>query len=123
MTEQFLCAPFYAVSMSEPDIKSEIEAITKENFQKLLTWETFDVSNVHWFFSESISKLKDLKIPTFVIYGDKDSEDIKQIAHILSKNLQNVKAIEMKNTDHLLNFEKANELNKLVLYFLSDCLK
>ena len=93
MTEQFLCAPFYAVSMSEPDIKSEIEAITKENFQKLLTWETFDDSNVHWFFSESISKLKDLKIPTFVIYGDKDSEDIKQIAHILSKNLQNVKAI------------------------------
>jgi hypothetical protein len=37
MTKQFLCAPFYAVSMSEPDIKSEIETITKENFQKLLT--------------------------------------------------------------------------------------
>jgi pimeloyl-ACP methyl ester carboxylesterase len=120
MTKQFLSAPFYAVSMSEPSIKFDIETITKENFQKILTWETFDVREVHWYFPESISKLKELKIPTLVVYGDKDAEDIKQIAQLLSKNIRNTKTTQIKNTDHLLNFEKPNELNKLVLDFLSD---
>lgn len=119
MTKQFLSAPFYAISMGESSIKSEIETITKENFQKVLTWETFDARDVHWFFPESISKLRNIKIPTFVIYGDKDSEDIKQIAKLLSKSIQNVKTTQIKNADHLLNFEKPNELNKLVLDFLS----
>lgn len=120
MTKQFLSAPFYAVSMSEPTIKSDIETITKENFQKVLKWETFDIRDVHWYFPDSISKLKELKVPTLVIYGDKDSEDIKQIAQLFNKSIRNVKITQIKNTDHLLNFEKPNELNKLVLDFLSD---
>ncbi len=119
MAKKFLSAPFYAVSMSELSIKSEIETITKENFQKVLTWETFDVRAIHWYFPDAISKLKDLKIPTLVIYGDKDSKDIKQIALLLDNNISNVRTIQIKNADHLLNFEKPNELNKLVLDFLS----
>jgi pimeloyl-ACP methyl ester carboxylesterase len=120
MTKQFLSAPFYSVSMNEPSIKFDIDTITKESFQKVLTWETFDIRDVHWYFPDSISKLKELKVPTLVIYGDKDSEDIKKIAQLLSKNIQNVKAVQIKNTDHLLNFGKPDELNKIVLDFISD---
>ncbi len=119
MTELFLSAPFYKIGMKEPIIKSENEIITKENFSKVLTWQTFDVRDVHWFFPEAHTKLKDLKSPTLVVYGDKDSEDIQKIADIFEKNIKNVKTDMIKDVDHLLNFEKPEELNNLILNFLS----
>ena len=119
MTNKFLSSPFYAVSMSKPSIKCEIERITKDNFQKLLTWETFDIRSIHWYFPNAITKLKYLKIPILVIYGDKDSQDIKQIAQLLNNNILNVTIAEIKNADHLLNFEKPNEINKVILDFLT----
>jgi len=120
MTKKFLSAPFYAIGMHEPSIKYDVETMTKENFNKVLTWKTFDVHDVHWFFPEPAAKLKDIKAPTFVVYGDQDAEDIKKIAHLLSENIQNVETTIIKNADHLLNFEKPTELNNLVLDFLSD---
>jgi hypothetical protein len=50
MTKKFLSAPFYAVSINVPKLKSEIEEITKENFQKVLRWETFDAHDIHFKF-------------------------------------------------------------------------
>ena len=120
MTELFLSAPFYALGMQESSIKSEIETITKENFDKVLTWKTFDVRDVHWFFPEAHTKLKNLKVPTFVVYGDKDSKDIQKIASILSQNIKNVKTNVIRGSDHLLNFEMPDKLNKLILEFLSN---
>ena len=117
MTKQALSAPFYALGMEKPDIKSEIKTIVKENLQKMLTWENFDLE---WFFPEPVSELKELKIPTFVAYGNKDSEDIKQIAQTLIENLPNVKTAQIQDADHLLNFEKPNELNALILNFLKN---
>jgi len=120
MTKQFLSAPFYAIGMREPSIKSDVEIMTKENFHKALSWKTFDVRDVHWYFPEPANKLKNIKIPTFVVHGDQDADDIKNIAHILSDNIPHIKTVTIKNADHLLNFEKPTELNNLVLDFLSD---
>lgn len=119
MTKQALSPSFYDVAMSNPAIKSEIEIITRESFQKILTWKTFDIRNVQWAFSDHVPKLKELKLPTFVVYGNKDSQDIKKIVQIFKKNIVNLKVVEMQNVDHLLNFEKPNELNSLILNFLS----
>lgn len=120
MAKKFLSAPFYEVSMKNQNIRSEIEKITVECFQKVLTWKTFDPNIVHWFFPEAISKLKEIKIPTLIIYGDQDSEDIKKIADLLKHNIQASKTSIIKNADHLLNFEKPKELNKEILDFLSN---
>lgn len=117
MTKQAMSASFYMLAMDNPDIKSEIEMITKENLEKILAWKNFDLQ---WFFPEPISKLKELKTPTFVAYGNKDSQDIKQIVHTLSENLPNIKVIQVQNADHLLNFEQPHELNTLILNFLKD---
>ncbi len=119
MTELFLSAPFYKIGMKESIIKSANEIITKESFSKMLTWETFDVRDVHWYFPEAHIKLKNIKAPTFVVYGEKDSEDINKIADIFSKNIENVKITVIKDADHLLNFEKPEELNNLILDFIS----
>jgi pimeloyl-ACP methyl ester carboxylesterase/ribosomal protein S18 acetylase RimI-like enzyme len=116
MLQQTMSAPFYVLAVTNPNIKSEIEEIIKENIEKMLTWKSLDIQ---WFFPEPISKLKELEIPTLVIYGDKDSQDIKQIVDALIENLPNVKATKIQNADHLLNFEKPNELNALIFKFLN----
>lgn len=121
MTKQYLSASFYRVAMGDPNIKLEIETITNESFQKVLTWKTFDIQDVRWFFSDHLPRLKELNMPTLVVTGDKDSQDIKQIAHAFSDNLRNIKIAQVKNTDHLLNFENPSELNSLVLNFLLNC--
>lgn len=117
MTKQALSAPFYALAMADPDIKSEIEMITKENLEKILTWKSL---NLQWFFPEPISKLKELKTQTLIIYGDKDSQDINKIVRVLIDNLPNVEVAQIQNAGHLLNFEQPNELNQLILKFLRD---
>lgn len=111
MLQQIMSAPFYTLAVTNPNIKSEVEMIAKENLEKILTWKNADI---RWFFPEQISRLNELKIPTFVIYGDKDSQDIQQIVHALVENLPNVETTQMQNADHLLNFEKPAELNTLI---------
>ncbi len=115
MTNQTLSTPFYATSMAKSELKAEIKTITRENMQKILTWQSFDI---RLFFPNQISELKNIKIPTLIVYGDKDSQDIKKIAHTINDQVKSATLIEMKNTDHLLNFENPEELNSIILDFL-----
>lgn len=62
MTKSFLSAPFYAIGMRDDNIRSEIEMITIENFRKVLTWKTFDIRDVHWFFTEAKIYSKSLSV-------------------------------------------------------------
>lgn len=115
MMKQMVSADFYAKSMSKQELRSEIETITYENIQKILSWKS---SEVRCFFSDPISKLNEVRIPTLVVYGNKDSQDIKQIANILIENIPNVKSVQILDADHLLNFERPKELNSRVMDFV-----
>lgn len=120
MTNSFLAADFFEIAMSLPNIKTEICKMTSANFAKVLTWKTFNSEDVLWYFPDPLTQLKNLDMPVLVVYGDKDSDDIKQIADIFNKNIKNVKTYVIKNADHLLNYEKPDELNNLVLDFLEE---
>lgn len=63
MAKQFLSANFYSVSMSDENLKNDIQVITKENLKKFLTWETFEVPNVRWFHPDANIKLNQLRVP------------------------------------------------------------
>jgi len=117
MTKQTLSASFYSISLSNQNIKSEIEKITRENIAKMLTWKSLDVRS---FAAEPISKLHALNIPALVVYGSQDSHDIKQIAQLFHNYLPNVQTKEIPNADHLLNFSNPTELNTLIVDFLSN---
>ena len=121
MTNRFLSSPFYSIAMRDSNISSEITTITQQSFEKVLTWKTFNPQDVQWFFSQPISHLKNLRVPTLVTYGDQDSHDIKQIAQILRESLPNVEEAQIRNSDHLLNFEEPRKLNSLIIDFISRC--
>jgi len=116
MTKQVLSAPLYAIAMSDPNIKSQVEMITKENLEKVLTWKTFNIQDIQWFFPRP--KLNELTQPVLVVCGNKDSQDIQQIARIVCDVIPTAKFIQIENADHCLNFEKPTEFNEAVLDFL-----
>lgn len=119
MVKKFLNASFYKIAMGNQSIKFEIEKITKENFQKIMQWKTFDINDVKWFHPNAILEINTIKIPTLIIYGDQDSGDIRSISYLLNNNIRNSELLEIREVDHLLNFEKPGQINAIILDFLS----
>ena len=117
ITLKLLTTPFYEISKGNSHIKSEIHSMLIENIKKILTWKILDIRCFH---PQPFNILKDIKIPTLLVHGSKDARDIKMIACILAENLINAKVSEIQDTGHLLNFEKYDELNDLILNYLSN---
>ena len=62
------------------------------------------------------NRVQNIKCPTLIICGEKDNANI-QSAHYLAENIENVKLEIMKNTGHIVNEEKPDELSKLIIDF------
>ena len=65
------------------------------------------------------NRVKNIKCPTLIICGEKDSSNIKS-AHYLAENIKNAKLEIMKNTGHIINEENPKELSKLLIEFWKD---
>ena len=62
---------------------------------------------------------KNVKCPTLIICGEKDSSNIKS-AHYLAENIKNAKLEIMKNTGHIINEENPKELSELLTEFWKE---
>ena len=65
------------------------------------------------------NRVKNVKCPTLIICGEKDSSNIKS-AHYLAENIKNAKLEIMKNTGHIINEENLKELSELLTEFWKE---
>ena len=74
-------------------------------------------------------KLKDLSVPTLIIFGTKDDLIPNKYFHNLkpvdifsigAQQIKNCKLQPVKNAGHLVYIEKAKEVNKIILKFLNN---
>lgn len=63
-------------------------------------------------------RLSDLHIPVLIVYGDRDEAYIQQAANYMEGHIAGAKKVLMPNTAHLLNMERPEEFNRIVLNFL-----
>ena len=75
----------------------------KDTFVLGKTMKKLDFSN----------RVQNVKCPTLVICGEKDSANIKS-AYYLSENIKNAKLKIIENTGHVVNEEKPKELAKIL---------
>jgi pimeloyl-ACP methyl ester carboxylesterase len=68
----------------------------------------------------SIDRLKEIEIPSLIISGDKDSEDILEISKLYKSNIKNAKRVVLKDVGHSLNMEKPKEFNEIIIRFLKQ---
>jgi pimeloyl-ACP methyl ester carboxylesterase len=65
-------------------------------------------------------RLSDIKVPTLVVIGDRDTNWAQSASDFLAKNIPNAKKVIMNDVAHLPNMEKPEEFNHHVMEFLGE---
>lgn len=63
-------------------------------------------------------RLGDIAIPTLVVVGDEDVEDMKQIADVLAERIPGARKVTLPDTAHMIPLERPQEFNRILLDFL-----
>lgn len=67
----------------------------------------------------ALERLAEIHAPTLVVTGSLDLSDVHAIAALLAEEIEGAKRVEVSGVAHMVNLEKAEELNRVVLGFLS----
>jgi len=68
----------------------------------------------------AITRLEEIRIPTLVIVGELDDPNPRAVADTIATRVPRAKKITIQGSGHLLNLERPDEFNKLVLDFLEQ---
>lgn len=68
----------------------------------------------------AIDKLDTLTMPTLVVVGERDLPDYHQIADIIVEQIAGAKKVVILGAGHMPNMEFPEQINKIVLGFLSE---
>ena len=63
-------------------------------------------------------RLADIAIPTLVVVGDEDVEDMKQIADVLAEGIPGARKVTLPDTAHMIPLERPQEFNRILQDFL-----
>jgi 3-oxoadipate enol-lactonase len=66
----------------------------------------------------ALQRLGDIAIPTLVVIGDEDVDDMKQIADVLAEGIPGARKITLPDTAHMIPLERPQEFNRILLDFL-----
>jgi 3-oxoadipate enol-lactonase len=68
----------------------------------------------------AIGRLAEVRVPTLVIVGELDVDDVRQAAEELGRGIRGARLVVMPRVAHVPNMERAEEFNRLVLDFLNS---
>jgi pimeloyl-ACP methyl ester carboxylesterase len=68
----------------------------------------------------AIGRLSEIDVPTLIMFGDRDETNIATIADLLAANVRGAQKIVIPDAAHLLNMEKPEYFNRVVLEFLPN---
>lgn len=65
-------------------------------------------------------RLHEIRCPTLVLVGDEDTPDMQAIATHVAGSISDARLVTVRHAAHLPSLERADEVNALLLAFLSD---
>jgi pimeloyl-ACP methyl ester carboxylesterase len=68
----------------------------------------------------AIRRLEQIHVPTLALVGDRDDPNMIAVADTLAARIPGARRVIVPGASHLLNLERPNEFNKIVLDFLTD---
>jgi pimeloyl-ACP methyl ester carboxylesterase len=113
--ELWLQNPYLAPAMENPAVAPKLRPIAVENSRVWLINPLFSRP----LFPPAIQRLSELRAPTLLIMGDRDLPDIQKIVQTLEAGIPGSKKVVIPGAGHLVNMEKPEEFNRVVLEFLS----
>jgi len=118
-TELWLQHPFMVPAMENPVLSSRLRSLSRDNAH---CWLVNPVLS-RQMRPPAIERLAEVRAPTLIIGGDRDTADITQIITKLSGEIPSSRKVIVEGAGHIVNMEKPGEFNKLVLDFLDGVAK
>jgi pimeloyl-ACP methyl ester carboxylesterase len=112
--EMWLEHPYMAPAMEVPAIREKIRQLAIENAH---TWLANPIFERH-LKPPAIERLSAIHVPTLIVVGDRDVEDIQKIVDILTGGITGSEKQVIPGAGHIVNMEKPEEFNQIVLGFL-----
>ncbi len=66
----------------------------------------------------AVERLRDVEVPTLILVGDRDSEEVLTQADLLAEGIATSRKVVVSGSRHMLNMEQPEEFNRYVLEFL-----
>ncbi|MFH1336363.1 MAG: alpha/beta fold hydrolase [Candidatus Zixiibacteriota bacterium] len=114
--ELWLKFPLFAPAVENPTVGGKVRKIVGENSHVFLLNPLIR----RQIKPPAVGRLSEIYVPTLIIVGDRDVSDIIAIADTLEKNIAGSKKVVIPGAGHLVNLEKAEGFNRIVLDFLSE---
>lgn len=112
--EMWLEHPYMTPAMEVPAIREKIRQLTIENAHTWLANPIFE----RYLKPPAIERLSDIRVPALIVVGDRDVDDIQKIAEILRSGIAGSEKQVIPGAGHIVNMEKPEEFNQVVLGFL-----
>ena len=101
---------------AEPAVRELTEAMTLRSYELQVPME--ELVQATWPQPPAAERLADIAVPTLVIVGTEDVDDIRAIAEHLAVHIPGARLVAIDGAGHLPSLERPDELNRLLLDFL-----
>jgi pimeloyl-ACP methyl ester carboxylesterase len=98
------------------DVRELTEAMVIRSYEQQLPLEG-QVKSV-WPDASAETRLGELAVPTLVVVGSEDLDDIAAVADKLAADIPGARLVTIDGAGHLPSLERPDELNRLLLDFL-----
>jgi pimeloyl-ACP methyl ester carboxylesterase len=107
--------PMWAASQTRPDVLKALERSTRRSLGAFkLAAPPFVPAS-----PPAMDRLRDVKAPTLILIGDKDTPGNRQASELLAKQIPGATLKVIANADHALPLGWSREFNDAVLAFMS----
>jgi len=104
-------------AMEHPAVAQKLRPIAIENSR---TWLIHPLLPLDLFrVPPATQRLSEIHVPTLLIVGERDQPDIQNIVGLLKTGIAGVPKVVVPGVGHMVNMERAEDFNRIVLDFLS----
>ena len=117
MLERWLADPYMSPAMHNPEITKRVRDISAHNIKRHFENDSFPLL---WPKTTAASRLSKVRARTLILVGTKDVPEILSIAELLKSKIPHAKKISIEGSGHLINMERPEVFNRLVIAFLKS---
>lgn len=114
--ETWVVGFFRPAESVDPALRRRVRAMIDANYAKH-SHEELVASQLK---PPAAGRLSEIRVPTLIMVGDKDTGDTVQPAHALADGIPGARLIIFPNVAHMVPMEAPDEFNKAVLDFLAE---
>lgn len=111
--ELWLESPYMAPAMENPDLAPRLRRLATANARIWVNQDTEEPVS-----PPSSQRLAEISAPTLLILGTRDVADIHRIVEMLHAEIPGAKVDSLKDAGHMVNLERPETFNWVVLEFL-----